>query len=476
MRSRWLLVAISTAGCVIMFLISAQRTVILLPPAIALVCFALNKSQLMCASSFLLTALSVSVFLCCAWYEHNIIVGLIATLLVFRTIALPGLTFSQYHDLFANDGFTWWSHIKGLNLLIPAPSSYEMDAAWPNLGYLVGERLYGNIELDANANLFSGDGVAAAGPFGVIVIGLIFAVWLNWLDRASRGWNRSYAMLVILPVALSLTNGHFFTTLLSFGGLFWMLTFYLYKPRGSSACTRCGSRRRTPVNIVMLCDFFNESLEYQENLLVKYYVKHGHAVTVITSTFDSVFDYYSDRHDNCWPARDYEHGGARIIKLRYRYNFMNRLRAFTSIHAILEQAQPNLIYVHDIIPNVLEAIAYEKRHPQCRMILDYHADYSNSGRSWLSIRVLHGVIRNGSRSGARSSQQDISDRASERHIPVRGLRRSVCGDGIAAAGQTRICAEVRQRARRPCAARVPGPSAGAHCDLHRWKAVACQAH
>jgi 1,2-diacylglycerol 3-alpha-glucosyltransferase len=147
------------------------------------------------------------------------------------------------------------------------------------------------------------------------------------------------------------------------------------------------------VRIVMVCDFYNESLEYQENLLVKYYLKHGHEVTVITSTFESVFDYYSDRHDNRWPARDYRHGNARVVKLRYRYNFLNRVRAFTNIRPILEQERPDLIYVHDIIPNVLEAIAYKKRHPQCRMILDYHADYSNSGRSWLSLKILHGVVR-----------------------------------------------------------------------------------
>jgi glycosyltransferase involved in cell wall biosynthesis len=147
------------------------------------------------------------------------------------------------------------------------------------------------------------------------------------------------------------------------------------------------------MKVVMLCDFFNESLEYQENLLVRYYVKHEHMVTVITSTFDSVFDYYSDVHDNRVPGRAYMHGGAKIIKLRYRYNFLNRLRAFTSIERILEEERPDLIFVHDIIPNVLEAIRYKEKNPDCRMILDYHADYSNSGRNWFSIRILHGIVR-----------------------------------------------------------------------------------
>jgi len=143
----------------------------------------------------------------------------------------------------------------------------------------------------------------------------------------------------------------------------------------------------------MLCDFYNESLEYQENLLVKYYVKHHHEVTVITSTYESVFDYYADRHDNRVPARTYHHGGAKIVKLRYRYNILNRLRAFTRIDYLLEQEVPDLIFVHDIMLNFPEAVRYVKKHPGCRMIMDYHADYSNSGKNALSLKVLHGVIR-----------------------------------------------------------------------------------
>lgn len=147
------------------------------------------------------------------------------------------------------------------------------------------------------------------------------------------------------------------------------------------------------MKIVMLCDFYNESLEYQENLLVKYYRKHEHEVTVITSTFETVFDYYNDRHGNLRPPRTYYDHGAKIVKLRYRYNFLNRLRAYTRIDKILDEAAPDLIYVHDIMLNFPECVEYVKRHPGCRMIMDYHADYSNSGKNGLSLRVLHGVAR-----------------------------------------------------------------------------------
>jgi 1,2-diacylglycerol 3-alpha-glucosyltransferase len=147
------------------------------------------------------------------------------------------------------------------------------------------------------------------------------------------------------------------------------------------------------MKIVMLCELYNESLEYQENLLVKYYRKQGHEVTVITSTFESVFDYYGDRHDNSVPGGTYFDHGAKIIKLPYRYNILNRLRAYTRIDKLLQEERPDLLYVHDIMPNLPEAIRYVKSHPDGRMIMDYHADYSNSGKNWVSRRILHGVLR-----------------------------------------------------------------------------------
>lgn len=145
--------------------------------------------------------------------------------------------------------------------------------------------------------------------------------------------------------------------------------------------------------ILMICEFYNEELEYQENLLTKYYIKNGFEVTVITSTFDSIFDYYNDRYDKKKPGRIYYDNGAKIMKLPYRYNVLNRFRAHEKLDSIIADERPDLIYVHDISPNFPEAISYVKRNPGCRMIMDYHADYSNSGKNWISLKILHGIMR-----------------------------------------------------------------------------------
>lgn len=146
------------------------------------------------------------------------------------------------------------------------------------------------------------------------------------------------------------------------------------------------------MKILMLCEFYNETLEYQENLLVKYYRKHNHEVTVITSTFESVFDYYNDKYDKSAPAKEYFHRGAKVIKLRFSFN-VNRLKRYTSIYKIIESEKPDLIYIHDIMLNLPEAVKYVKRNPNCKMIMDYHADYSNSANNWISLNILHKIIR-----------------------------------------------------------------------------------
>lgn len=147
------------------------------------------------------------------------------------------------------------------------------------------------------------------------------------------------------------------------------------------------------MKILMLCDFYNEKLEFQENILTKYYTKYNHEVVVIASTYESVFDYYNGSYDKNTPQKVYFDKKAKIIKLPYKFNILNKLRKYTSIKKILEDEKPDLIYVHDIMLNILECVTYIKRNPHVKMIMDYHADYSNSGKNWLSLKVLHGIIR-----------------------------------------------------------------------------------
>jgi glycosyltransferase involved in cell wall biosynthesis len=147
------------------------------------------------------------------------------------------------------------------------------------------------------------------------------------------------------------------------------------------------------MKIVMLCDLYDERLAYQENLLAKYYGKYGHDVTVVASTFDDAFSYVADRYDATAPARCYADGATKVIKRPYSLNVLNKLRRLSGVAEVLEAEQPDMIFVHSIHLNLPEVARYKRRHPSVRVIMDFHADYSNSAKNWLSLNVLHRVIR-----------------------------------------------------------------------------------
>lgn len=147
------------------------------------------------------------------------------------------------------------------------------------------------------------------------------------------------------------------------------------------------------MKIVMLCDLYDEKLQYQENLLAKYYTKHGHELTIIAATFNSATAYHANAYNKNDPAREYWDGAAKVIKLPYEFNILHKLRRFGGVGEILNHEQPDLIFVHDIHLNLSDAAAYKRRHPDCRIIMDYHADYTNSAKNWVSLNILHKVIR-----------------------------------------------------------------------------------
>lgn len=147
------------------------------------------------------------------------------------------------------------------------------------------------------------------------------------------------------------------------------------------------------MKILMICEFYDPDLEYQENLLAKYYTRQGHDVTIITSTIRSIQDYYHDRDRGKGARTEEQTPDARIIRLPFEWNLLHRIKIFSSIAPIIDEVQPQLLYFHDIIPNILEGVRYVKLHPECSMIMDYHADISNSGANWASRKILHGVVR-----------------------------------------------------------------------------------
>jgi hypothetical protein len=224
-------IALGAVGCIVIYTISASRTMFLLPVVILLFYFAVRNGKATTSwTPAVPSFLAVCVFLVVLNQSLVDSGGTLAIYFLFRNLALPGLTISQYYDVFSTNGFTYWSHVKGISLIVPPPEAFVNDPLWPGLGYIIGDRVYGEPRLDANANLFSGDGAAAAGAVGLLVISIFFGVWLRLLDKLSAKWDRNLTLLTAAPIAIQLTNGHFFTMLMSFGGGLLMIVLYYGVP------------------------------------------------------------------------------------------------------------------------------------------------------------------------------------------------------------------------------------------------------
>jgi 1,2-diacylglycerol 3-alpha-glucosyltransferase len=147
------------------------------------------------------------------------------------------------------------------------------------------------------------------------------------------------------------------------------------------------------MKILMICEFFDDNLDYQENMLARAYAKAGHEVVVIASTITSLQDYVSDKDKGKGAGSETGCSWGKLVRLPFRINVLHRIKQFVPIRPLLDDFQPDLLFFHDIIPNLAEGVQYVTDNPRCAMIMDYHADASNSGANWLSRKILHGVLR-----------------------------------------------------------------------------------
>lgn len=232
-RHRLALVA-ALCGFLITYMITAERTVFLLPVAMFLL-YEIARFRFMTARhvTALIAGFSVLTLLIAFFWRSVGALEKLGFYFLTRLLAYPGVFVAQYYDLFSRLGYTYWSHVSGVNRFVTTPNLLDYDKKWPMLGRILAERSF-NVESNSNASLFATDGAAALGSVGIVVISILLACWLILLDRATRDWNRRFVLPLLLPIGLALVNVSFFTMLTSFGGIIWLLFFYSAKVTGTN--------------------------------------------------------------------------------------------------------------------------------------------------------------------------------------------------------------------------------------------------
>ncbi|QPQ54428.1 hypothetical protein IC614_08720 [Allosphingosinicella flava] len=229
-RSKILFVPIGVAGFILSYMVDASKISLVIPLIMigAGIIFRFKGIR-----TYHLTAgLSLLCVVATFFTQSVSFVRFVADLVLLRTIAIPAQTFAQYFDTFHFKGYTWWSNITGINAIVPPPAAFQQDRFWPVLGQIVGADYYGSdSRVNLNANPFVGEGIAAGGPIGVIVVSVAIAIFLRAIDRTSSTWNLRVLLVLMVPIGLMLTNVHLSTYMISFGGAAWLVLFRLARPK-----------------------------------------------------------------------------------------------------------------------------------------------------------------------------------------------------------------------------------------------------
>lgn len=227
----WLAVLAGLVGCVLLYSVTAERTVFMLPALVLCVYIVASSPRnlgfwlpvffFLCSFLFLLVSLL---------YKESEFFYQLGFYSLVRVVAIPGIFFEHYYNFFSSVGYTNYSHVSGLNLLFSPDSYFQADPLYPQLGKIVARDVH-HIQSNSNASFLATDGAAAFGSLGVLLITFLLAFYLLIIDFLGRKWPLALIAPAIAPLAFILTNGSFFTVLLSFGGLLWLVILALTSRR-----------------------------------------------------------------------------------------------------------------------------------------------------------------------------------------------------------------------------------------------------
>lgn len=142
-----------------------------------------------------------------------------------------------------------------------------------------------------------------------------------------------------------------------------------------------------------LSNTYNEGYTYQENLLSVQNKQDGHEVWIVAST-----EIYEDNKHVGYakPGSYVNAAGIKVIRVPYRKvinaSVSHKFRAYKGVRSVLDTIGPDLIIFHGIAAWELKSVSKYAADNGITFYIDNHACLLNSGRSWFSKNVLHGIF------------------------------------------------------------------------------------
>ena len=149
--------------------------------------------------------------------------------------------------------------------------------------------------------------------------------------------------------------------------------------------------QRVRIAHICLSGVVTDGFSYQDNLLSKYHKRMGHEVTFITSKW-----IFNDKGEIVQIDKEkyINEDGVKMIRLSNRRGekFGRKFKHFIGLFDALVVERPEVLFIHG--PQFLEmpeVVRYAQKYP-VKIYVDNHADFSNSGRNFLSKYILQGII------------------------------------------------------------------------------------
>jgi hypothetical protein len=226
-QRRLVLKILGYIGCIMLYLVTAEKSVLLIPLMMYIVYLATNLGyKFNFFLKIFLSAYSLVIIVVSIGFEDFPFLGELGFYFFIRIAAIPGALFIDYYDYFSQAGYTHFSNLTGFNYLFSPAWSLQLDPLYPEIPKIIARDVHLN-DSNPNANFLASDGAAGFGLWGILMVSAILGIILAFFDRFSRRINPSLSLPLTAPIAYLLTNGSLFTVMASFGGGFLLLLFFL---------------------------------------------------------------------------------------------------------------------------------------------------------------------------------------------------------------------------------------------------------
>jgi hypothetical protein len=211
-------------ACVLLYMATAAKIAVLLP--FVYIGFYVLFGNGRVRATFPLMTLTLSALIAAASFAQTGVGVLASAILLQRTVGNGGQITMTYYDFFSFHPTTGYAHV---NLVRAFMGGYPYGGL--SVGEVIGQYYYAPL-MNANANFWATDGIAAMGLPGVAAISVVCALVFVVMNAFTDNYDALFVLLCFLPFIVILLNQSLFSSMWSGGG-FFLLAFFIFNRRDS---------------------------------------------------------------------------------------------------------------------------------------------------------------------------------------------------------------------------------------------------